>query len=558
MGAWLHGRVRNGLLRSGLACCVLGACNGSADKGIEEEDEYAPYKAVVFPDELQSRDTAFAIRLTNTSAATTEVHESLVALAQQFDIVSALTRGGVPVGGVGAGGASSDPGAHPDLLAGTAVEQARAYFERTRVDKLGIFPSADAVDACGNPVIAAFITPDQLQHVATGDPTAEPVWPDGCTGPDCNDLTLGTLDVYLTETRPNDMTDMVITLYADTTTNPPIPALFGHVLGFFVSDNNPGYTEMPMVINAKQFTVVLANLWQRQKVYADLKGAREIYAFPQSARTVYPDEVLAVVSANTPKHCKAAWAATGQGGQDPFGCDQSQGLVLDRNGLAGAEIYSRYMEDGANFNNLTQLTTAFSYQLQAYAACPAVTDGGYYQHGPVELFVCPPDAGSVDVCVASVDMEQGVCTLEEGGFDPVVPVNQATPVVLVPQRYPYVLRGNDPLAPIDTGNPVVPFSGSKVTVELTVEADTVLFLTDSSVIERIVDSLGEPVELPAESNPCVVDTTDTTGTTGTVDLPERFDVGEVWPPGTYTVTMPWRAAAADYTVGLTSVTAWIF
>lgn len=553
---------------------ALAASCYSTDPKEEDEEGFAAYREMDIPEEVQSRSTAIAFRVTDAYPGEIPVNRSIVNIFEELDIVDMLTRGGVPEGGVGAGGANSNPGAHADLLAGTSVEQVRAYYERVGVDEAGLFPVEEAVDDCGNPVVAAFIPPSQVQHAALGaDPSTLPIWPLDCgTDPDCNTLEIGTLDAYVSSTRPDGKFDMVINLLPDTSTNPPAPGLFGHMIGYFPSVNNAGFTEVPMVVNARQFTVSLNNLWERQKVYTDLVGSRELYAFPGSERVVFGDELIVLTAGNQPDWCSALWAA-GFTGVEPLGCPSASGLLLDRNPPTGADVYSTYMENGNDEANLRQIVSAFEYAMRAYAACPAVPDEPLYvQDGPVEFFICPPESSTVELCVAEVDMEQGVCEPRVGGTVEVMPLMQSEPVPLTPQRFPYVLVQTGLIGPgktttttdsADTGDtgttdtgitlpktkkkePFTPFVGTEVEVELTVEADTVLFLQDASVV-TLTDASGQPVELPEPRLPCDKGN----------DTP-RYDVGEAWGPGTYTLTMAWSPVAPNYQIGLTNIPAWVW
>ncbi len=529
------------------ALCLLGvvslAVTGCAgDKtGEEEEDPYPPFQRMSWPDQLQSRDTAIVMRVTNALPGQVEVNRSLVAIASEIDVLDALSRGGVPEDGVTAD------------LAGSSVEQVKAYYDRKVVADDGVFPEAEAVDACGNPVISAFIPPSQLQHAAPGAPEEEPLWPDDCSGPDCNTLQIGTLDVYLSSTRPDGMVDMVINLLPNMTTSPPSPGLFGHLLAYFPSTNNPGFTEAPVVINARQVTVSLENLWQRQKAYVDLHGMRELYTFPSVSRTVYEDEVIVLAAGQEPDWCADRWASD-YTGVEPFGCDDAYGVTLDRNPAAGTYVYSQWMKDGDDTSNLDQLGKAFEYALRAYAVCPAVDEIAYVQNGPLEMFLCPPESGTAELCVAEVDMELGVCEPLEGGYDVVVPSEET--LALAPQRYPYVVTAV-PVVETGTGlfgtgttgtgtkGPKI-FLGPELEVELTVEADTILFLGDPEAIVGIRDASGQPVELPPADLPCE----------NGADR-SRFDIGEAWGAGTYTMVLPW-SPAASYDIALTSIPSWVF
>ena len=355
-----------------LVSALAASCYSTEPKE-DEEEGFAAYREMDIPEEVQSRSTAIAFRVTDAYPGEIPVNRSIVNIFEELDIVDMLTRGGVPDGGVGAGGASSNPGAHADLLAGTSVEQVRAYYERVGVDEAGLFPVEEAVDDCGNPVVAAFIPPSQVQHAALGaDPSTLPTWPLDCgTDPDCNTLEIGTLDAYVSSTRPDGKFDMVINLLPDTSTNPPAPGLFGHMIGYFPSVNNAGFTEVPVVVNARQFTVSLNNLWERQKAYTDLVGSRELYAFPGTERVVFGEELIVLTAGNQPDWCSALWAA-GFTGIEPMGCPSASGLLLDRNPPAGADVYSTYMENGNDEANLRQIVSAFEYAMRAYAACPAV------------------------------------------------------------------------------------------------------------------------------------------------------------------------------------------
>ena len=133
-----------------LSVLALAACGSTPP---EEEPVYAPVKAVDLPDTVQSKEHAVVMRLTDGTSTDTEVYRALNQIIAEMKLSDLLTRGGYPTdreGNVlpfGSGSdTSSDPGSYADLLAGTSVEQVRAYLERTTIDKAGPFPQAEAIE----------------------------------------------------------------------------------------------------------------------------------------------------------------------------------------------------------------------------------------------------------------------------------------------------------------------------------------------------------------------------------------------------------------------------
>jgi len=563
-----------------LSVLALAACGSTPP---EEEPVYAPVKAVDLPDTVQSKEHAVVMRLTDGTSTDTEVYRALNQIIAEMKLSDLLTRGGYPTdreGNVlpfGSGSdTSSDPGSYADLLAGTSVEQVRAYLERTTIDKAGPFPQAEAVDACGNPMLAAFVPASQFVDAAIGDPTAHEAWPDACgTDTSCDTLESGTVEAFFTEMRSDGLMDMIVQVNANTLSDPRTPGAFGHLMGFFFSDGGPGFSSVPLVLNADKMTVGLNNLWQQQAAYSGARGNKEVFAFPAAARTVYGDEVQALITPLSTADCNAAYDARYESPLDPHGCVEGAGLLVDRNSPAGEEVYSVWMEDGVNPANLNQIRDIFYYQLQAAAACPDVPFGKYIAEGPLEMILCSADDGDMWECLAKEDMEEGACRPVEGEVAYVRPELQTEPIAIPTQTFPVILKG-DPslLAPTltppittttttgtgdtsdtgvttltstgDTGPLAVPFMGTQVEVELTVGPGSVLYLNEPERFLGIVGPSG-PVELPDA----------TTNSHCEEGGPSRYEVGGEWPAGTYTLQAEWAEDSPELFVHLTSVADWI-
>jgi len=576
-------RLRPALLL-GLSLLPLASC-GSRGAG-EEETTYADVRNVELPDEIQSGETVVMMRLIDGDSTDTEVYEALNTILQRLEISDLLTRGGLPQDDqgnlvpIGAGGDASDPSQHPELLAGTSIEQVRAFLERTLVDVGGPFPQSEAVDACGNPMIASFVPPSQVAEAAVGDPTEYPSWPETC-GDDtsCDTLEPGKLEAFFTQTRTDGLMDMVVSISPDPLAFPRKPGLYGHLMGFFISDGGPGFTDVPLVVNGQQFDVELKNMWQRQAQYDNSRGAQQVFAFPHDPRVVYADEISAQVAAMKTQDCQDAWEDN-YVGVTPHGCVESAPLLVDRNSPSGEEVWSVWMEDGVNPTNLNQIADIFHYQLKAAAACPQVPFGSWTREGPLEMIVCAKDDGSKWECLAKQDMEDGACFPLEEGISRVRPVME-TEVLSVPvATHPVVLEGWEWLlyggGTGDTGTSasgtgdtgatgtgdtgagatgtgdtgatktIPPFAGVSATIELEVTADSVLYLHEPERISQIVGP-GGPVELPeALAN-----------THCEESGPNRYDLGEAWPAGTYTMKVPWSDLEPDLFLHHTSVASWV-
>jgi hypothetical protein len=568
-----------------LAMCGVTMLAGCGSKGsTDDEPVYAPVKAVDLPDTVQSKQHAVVMRLTDGTSTDTEVYRALNTIISEMKLSDLLTRGGLPTdreGNVvpfGSGSDdASDPGSHAELLAGTSVEQVRAFLERTQIDGDGVFPQEEAVDACGNPQLAAFVPASQFVEAAVGDPTAHEAWPAACgTDTSCDTLESGTVEAFFTEMRADGLMDMVVQVNANTLTDPRTPGGFGHLMGFFFSNGGPGFTSVPLVLNADKMTVALNNLWQQQAAYASARGSREVFAFPAMERTVYSDEVQALVTPLSTADCLDAYDARYDGPLPPHGCSEGAALLVDRNSPAGQEVYSVWMEDGANPANLNQIRDIFYYQLQAAAACPDVPFGKYIAEGPLELVLCGADDGDMWECLAKEDMEEGACRPVDGEVIYERPVSQAEAIAVPTQAYPIILQGLDLSALTDTGSTgttttttydtgmagdtglvttgggdtgttqLVPFIGTHVTLELVVGPDSVLYLNEPERFDRIEGPSGA-VQLPERTLNSHCET----------DGPGRYEIGASWPPGVYTLSAPWSDLSPDLFVHNTSVASWV-
>ena len=569
---------------------MLGAGCGNRGAG-EEEPNYADVRTVAIPDEIQSGETVVMMRITDGAATDFEVYDALNRILGRLEISDLLTRGGLPKDDqgnlvpIGAGGDASNAGQHAELLAGTSIEQVRAFLERTLVDIGGPFPQAEAVDACGNPVIGAFVPASQFAEASIGDPTDYPSWPAACGDDEsCDTLESGKIEAFFTETRTDGLMNMVVSVAVDPLVYPRRPALYGHMLGFFLSDGGPGFTNVPLVLNGTKLDVELKNLWQRQASYANSRGGHDVFAFPHDPRPVYTDEINAVVAAQTTNDCVDAWETTFEGTQ-AHGCVESAPLLVDRNSPAGQEVYSVWMEDGVNPANLTTIADIFHYSLKTAAACPQVPFGSWTREGPLELIVCAKDDGSKWECLAKQDMEDGACFPLEDELTHFRPVTEAEPVAMPAQTHPVILEGweflltgpdtttgtttdtatsttatggtggsgdtgtSSTTGTGDTGaTKTIPlYVGTVAHLELEVTADSVLYLHEPERFASIAGPSG-PVELPE----VLVNThCEEAG-------PKRYNLGEAWPPGTYTfTTTEWSDESEDLWVHHTSVDSWV-
>lgn len=393
---------------SPLLCALLLA--GCPDEDDKPGGSTVSAKNIDIPDEWQSEATLMAIRITNSTTTATPTHRALTKLFnERLNIGDMVMRGGlaydeqgnlVPPGTPG----GSDPSKHEEMLGGSAVQQARAYIERTDIDGDGTFPKGAAVDACGNEMIAAFVTPDTLQHVLAQSPTAAGVWPEEVCGTDvnCNNVKSGVWDVAFSETRFDGMLDMVVMVSPNTSGKTTQPGLWGHFVAYFLTENNPGFSRVPLFANIRHASVSIMGLMQNSKMYADELGMRETYVFPHSARTLSGSDVI--VSLIGHDRCGDLWDAN-FGHVRPFGCEQNLALTLERGTPTGAAIDTNFIR--GNPMPLNQIVEVFQHQIGAAVSCPSVDEPKWIREPPVEIFLCPD--GDIDMCIGREDAEDFAC-----------------------------------------------------------------------------------------------------------------------------------------------------
>lgn len=510
-----------------LLTLILASCGKDKSDGNNQPLLVGPLD---IPSEWEARESAVVLRLTNASTTSTEVRRALNEMFNDpLDPVDAMdfvmrnperdpaTGALVPV----------DAGASPtELLGGSSLEQLTAYKAQV-VDGGGQpFDRAQAVDACGNEMIAALLPPGALAEVF-GGASSLPIWPSSCPDDACETASFGIWDVALGEMRFDGMIDMVINVMPNVQTDPLTPGAWGHLSAFFLSNNNPGFLAAPLFANVRRAQVNLTGVWQLDRAYADPMGLREVYRFPHRTRTLDTADIFVYLEG----YAKGDeyWRASGGPAVSalPFGFEQSAVAALDVTAPAGNEIASLTRYDEMVLQIFSDLVT---YQLGAALACPNVSESAYFRQGPVEFFLCPDI--DVPTCMAREDMEEAACTLQaETPFDPFNPfvppivfprveiVAPTTAVPLPADRLPHYLAYTAPTAQVE--------------VELAVTPDSVLYLLSEQRALGAIGPNGQPIALPAP----IVDTHCAD------DGVRRFNVGETWPAGTYRVQL-------DFTEGL--------
>lgn len=405
--------MRKGLLAglSGLVAVYALGCG--------EEDEA---KNIEIPTSIFTNGTSVAMRTTGFGVTpnTSYVRRALARMVSDTGSFTDLVmRGGVPEGGITAD------------IAGTAAEQIKAF-----TDNGGPLASDVAVDACGNPQLAAFITPDLVAEVfgISGDEAmAQPTWPGVCADAACDTTAEGQWEVAFSELRGDGNMDLVVQL-SPIAGGQTIPAYQGHLLSFMLSDNNPGILAAPLYANLRSFSFSGFGLVKLAKRGLSLRPTTffqptEVYAFPPEPRELAAADL--VVALSPYGKCKESWARTFDGAQQPFGCDQAKPLILDRTAPAGEAIYVDHTAEGTDAAKLDQFVQAFEYQIKTALACPTITEPKWVREdvpgGSVELFQCPD--GAIDPCIAFHDMEDFFCERDAppGLFSP--PPEDPTPLL---------------------------------------------------------------------------------------------------------------------------------
>ncbi|MCA9491174.1 MAG: hypothetical protein KC621_14690 [Myxococcales bacterium] len=507
--------------RALLPLVLLTACGGG---GTDEPQTTAT--PVEVPEDAIGGAPVLVLRTTNGATIDPLVYADLNRLFnEKLDLTSLLMRGGLRTDDQGQ---PITPPA-PDL-AGTAVEQVAAFAETGQ-----LVPGA--VDSCGNPLIASFTTPSMVTEAGGDLGDLEPSF---CGGGACDAIQHGTIEVVLSNVRFDGMLDVVININRDPLTR--TPALWGTLIGTFLSERNPGFLQVPVMLHAEQFQFGLFNTLQRVKTYVHPGvGSREVIVLPHADRPFTQREMLVTWIPGSGQDCVDRWNEE-HAEIPPYGCAEAEAIGIDRT-AGGFGIYKTYTNDGSNPSVLASIQNALSWQLQTGAVCAPVGEKSVYiREGKVELFTCPTSLGDVDTCLATQDMEEYACNPVEETEDVLEP-DGATPIPLVEQREPYVLRYD----------PLLPFSG-QVELEITVDDDTVLYIPTDAIgrggAERLTSILGPagPVELPTaiKDEHCEEDPA------------FRYDVGGVWPAGVYTVTTEMSAADEDLYIHVTSLDTWKF
>ncbi len=532
-----------------LVALVWTGCYSDDEEPVE--DPFPSVETVTLGADVQSAEPAVVMRFTNGSTLDTEIYTALNVLAnERLDLGDLLMRGGLPKDNAGVEIVPAVPN-----IAGSSPEQVAQLVAG------GPTNAADAVDACGNPMVAAFITPDMAQHVGLG--TGADVFPGGCDGPDCDTLQWGTIEVVPSAVRFDGLMDMVFNVHSDPISG--APALFGHLLGFMLTGVDPGFTEVPLVLSVDKAQLLMFNMWQQQKVYEHQGvGTRQVMAMPSVGRTVErAAELLLTLGPRSEAECLDTWT-TEVGGTPPYGCEPGLPLLIDRTAPAGAELYSTYLRDGTDPSAIESVKNILEYQLQASLACPAPGIGHnvWVKEGPVELFLCP--TGDLDLCLAAEDMEEYACRPVQQTLGVTFPVSQTEAIELAAQQVPLVLRSfqayldnllvDDDSGLVGTTNPLddppLPFAGANVVLEITVDADTVIYLREDDLAR--VETLSGPTGADLVWPEAIVDS-------HCEEEPAfRFDVGAQWDPGVYTLEIPWLNDDADFTISVTSVPSWVF
>lgn len=505
---------------------LLTACGGG---DAAKDGSTAPEsKIVAFPTDIQGGAPAVVLRLTNASTIDPEVYAATNRLANdELDLEALLLmRGGLRTDDAG----EPITPAEPDV-AGTAVEQLASSVAAGGV-------VADAPDACGNTMLAAFVRPDMVQHA--GGETGGALWPTACDGSaDCDTLEHGIVEVVLSQIRFDGMMDVVVNIHPSVVEG--TPALWGHLLSYWLTAEHPGFVQAPIVVNAEKFQLAMFNVWQRTKTYThEGVGVRDVIVMPHAARTYTEEDLLVAFVPQQAEDCVERWGED-FGGIYPYGCADESPVLLDRNSVTGESVWTEYTAEGADPTNLKQLEKALVRQIQTSIACPPVTDATWVKDGPVELFTCPPELGDLATCMATVDLAEYACRPVEGtetDVTPLLPLAGDEAIPLAEQREPFVFR-NDLL---------LPYTGPEAVFEITVDADTVLFLPEPERFTSIEGPTAGTVQLPVPlpNRHCEE------------EPPFRYEVGAEWAPGVYTFTAPWTVLSEELRLHVTSLESWKF
>lgn len=482
------------------------------------------------PEQWQSQEAAIVMRLTNATTTSTEVRRALNELAngdpldptdEGVDPLHLLMR--LP---------ETDPATgellEPDsslstgeLLAGSSIDQAVAFRQKI-IDGDGThYAREEAVDACGNEMVMSVVSPHAIQKAIPAGANDQEFWSASCTdGLDCETVEPGSWDVALGEMRFDGMIDMVVNLFPNVQVDPVKPGAFGHLTGFFLTDNNPGFAAAPLIANMRRVQINMTGVWELEEMYVDPVGYRELYKFPHRARELTQADLFVFLEGH-PKgeeYWKAKYPDFAE--QVPQGLAADHAVAVDVTSVAGQKIVEA--TGGAEELN-TVLYDALVYQIGAAIACPSVRETQWVRRGPVEFFMCP--GIDIETCVATEDLEEGACSfLEEPepsfldptavSFDRVEISGPGVTIPMIQSQLPVFLS--------------TPLQSGTVDIEISVAPGTVLQLKDSSrILGATSNTNGVEMEIPAASSNDHCPT----------DQLQRLDLGSSWPAGGYTLTV---------------------
>lgn len=498
------------------------ACDGEPDVVIPADP------SIELPVEWNAREARIVMRLTDASSTSTEVRRALGILFNGnpidptddgIDPMQLLMRGAPKDPVTGAWLPPETGLSVADAVAGTALEQAALFKERV-LDAEDPLSPAEAVDACGNPMFMAIVTPEALDTVIPGA-TELPAWPSSCASTECEPKT-GSWDVALGERNFDGMIDMVVNILPSVAVDPVQPGVWGQLSALFLTGATPGEAMVPLFLNMRRLQINLTNVWELDSEYVDPAGRREVYKFPHRERVLTQADIF--VFAEGHDKAEDVWEQDNAGVSLPFGLAEANPVGVDFTALAGEALVER-----TNGSELLSpaLSDALNYQIAASLACPGPRETAYVQQGPLELFICPD--GDIANCIARNDMDEGACLFPtEPVFDPFDPASFLSPRVTFAR---YAVSGS-PLIPASN---VPAYLTGATTGQIQIEVGPEsAFYTMGEIVTAATGPHG-PVVLP-ESVP----------NSHCEDTPsQRYNVGDEWPAGTYTLTVDLSAGIVD-------------
>lgn len=457
-------RASRGLVAAGSTLLfTLAACP-------DEDPSGAVAVPFELPDRYETGGAAMLLRLGDgTSTTSTSVHRSLSRLFErEVSIRGALMR---------APTAEQITEADP-RMGGSAVEQVRLLMDQLAAEDGRAFPPGTMTDTCGNKMIAAFLTPEYAAAVLpdTGvmarssvmSPAALDWVPTCAADPSCDSVMEGVWDVSLTETRRDGMVDAVLQVYPSVSTPiaTPYPAFLGHLTGFFLTTEGPGWVGVPLYAAAEKITLFLSALVELDASYVDphYGDAREVYMFPHRARTVAAKDIGLTMLGDPLCDLDHAWHA---GGTLPWGCKLDDGrdlpLQLDLDAPIATSLFERLMGSGTKTEPLERTADALAYQLGAFLACPTFSEARWVADGPVELMICPD--GALEDCRGFHDMEQAGCDFGDDSLFPASSVSLgglggSTTLSVSPSDNPYDITGSGTLRVTGVTDDVISIYGN--------------------------------------------------------------------------------------------------